>query len=400
MKSNDFKRLKHILFGGAVLALLVLISSCAGETNSAKRIADEFGGKLVKMKYAKGFKVYEKKGVKRILILNPIDSTEVLGDIIVEPRRKNGEVLYPNSIKVPLERTICLSSTQIAYFTELNAIGCLVGINSSDYLFNKDIKARIAEGEILRLGKEGNFDVEKIAGLNPEAVFVSPIKAGGYDAITGLGLHLVPVTAYDETTPLARAEWIKLVAIFTGQEAEANRIFSHAEKEYLRLKALAANVKSRPTVFSGKMKGDSWYVPGGESFYAIYFKDAGADYIIKDKDKGGSTVDFETIYQKAVHCDFWRLRTSSPAGFNSASLLADDARYGYFDAFKNRKVMLINLRETPYDEINPVRPHQMLADYISFFHPELLPNYKRVFYDTLTYSNEVVAPKEKMRRKR
>ena len=398
MNTKRAVRLRYILMGMAVLMLLPWIHSCVGEVNTAKRIADEFGGKLLPMKYAKGFKVYEKKGVKRILILNPIDSTEVLGDIIVEPRSKRGVAQYPNSIKVPLERTICLSSTQIAYFTELNAIGSLVGINSSDYLFNKDIKARIADGKILRLGKEGNFDVEKIAGLNPDVVFVSPIKAGGYDAIVGLGLHLVPITAYDETTPLARAEWIKLIAIFTGQEAEANRIFAHAEKEYLRLKALAANVKSRPTVFSGKMKGDSWYVPGGESFYAIYFKDAGADYIIKDKDKGGSTVDFETIYQKAAHCDFWRLRTSSPAGFNSASLLAEDPRYGYFDAFKNRKVMLINLRETPYDEINPVRPHQMLADYISFFHPELLPKYRRVFYDTLTYSNEVVAPKERRKR--
>jgi len=165
--------------GMAVLMLLPWIHSCVGEVNTAKRIADEFGGKLLPMKYAKGFKVYEKKGVKRILILNPIDSTEVLGDIIVEPRSKRGVAQYPNSIKVPLERTICLSSTQIAYFTELNAIGSLVGINSSDYLFNKDIKARIADGKILRLGKEGNFDVEKIAGLNPDVVFVSPIKAGG-----------------------------------------------------------------------------------------------------------------------------------------------------------------------------------------------------------------------------
>ena len=85
--------------------LLPWIHSCVGEVNTAKRIADEFGGKLLPMKYAKGFKVYEKKGVKRILILNPIDSTEVLGDIIVEPRSKRGVAQYSNSIKVPLERT-------------------------------------------------------------------------------------------------------------------------------------------------------------------------------------------------------------------------------------------------------------------------------------------------------
>ena len=61
-------------------------------------------------------------------------------------------------------------------------------------------------------------------------------------------------------------------------------------------------------------------------------------------------------------------------------LVAENARYGYFDAFKKHKILLVNIRETPYDEINPVCPHIMLADYISFFHPELLPHHKRVFY--------------------
>lgn len=393
-----FKRASLSVQGGIIALALLTMGGCAGETNSVKRIAEEFGGKPVRMRYAKGFKVFQKGDVRRVLILNPIDSTEVMGDFILEPRKSKGTASYPNSIKVPLVHTICLSSTQLAYFTELNALGSIVGINSSDYLFNKELKDKIAEGKVLRLGKEGNFDVEKIAGLNPDAVFVSPIKAGGYDAIKGLGLHLIPISAYDETTPLARAEWIKLIALFTGQETEANHIFANVEKEYLRLKELAAKTKSRPTVFSGKMKDGSWYVPGGASFYSHYFRDAGADYIIKDNEIGGSTVDFETIYQKAAHCDFWRLRTSSPEGFNSASLLAEDARYGYFDAFKNHKVILINLRMTPYDEINPVRPHQMLADYISFFHPELLPGYKRTFYDTLTYSNEPIVPRSKMRR--
>jgi len=368
-----------------LLGAALLMCSCVTETSSTKKLSDDFNGKPVRMKYARGFKVFQKGDVRRVLILNPIDSTDVLGDFTLVPRSRNQGVSFPNIVKVPLQRTICLSSTQLAYFTELNALASIVGINSSDYLFNKVVKDRIAKGSILRLGKEGNFDVEKIAGLNPDVVFVSPIKAGGYDAIKSLGLQLVPITAYDETTPLARAEWIKLIALFTGHEAEANRQFAKIEGEYLRLKKLASKVTSRPTVFSGKMKDGNWYVPGGDSFYSYYFRDAGADYIIKDNDKGGSTVDFETIYQKAAHCDFWRLRTSSPAGFDSDMLLAEDARYGYFDAFKHKKVLLVNLRETPYDEINPVRPHQMLADYISFFHPELLPGYRRVFYDTLSY---------------
>ena len=83
-------------------------------------------------------------------------------------------------------------------------------------------------------------------------------------------------------TPLGQAEWIKFIGLFIGQEEEANEKFAAIEKHYNDLKQLVADVKKRPVVFSGEIRGGNWYAVGGKSFLAELFRDAGADYFLKD----------------------------------------------------------------------------------------------------------------------
>ena len=69
-----------------------------------------------------------------------------------------------------------------------------------------------------------------------------------------------------------------------GEEQKANETFSVIATRYNELKALTTEgkVKRRPVVLSGEMRGGNWYAVGGESFLAQLFKDAGADYFLKD----------------------------------------------------------------------------------------------------------------------
>jgi iron complex transport system substrate-binding protein len=312
-------------------------------------------------------------------IMNPDDTSEVLAEFRLFPRDYKLP-LKENEIKVPCERIICLSSTQLAYFFELENIAPIVAINSSRHLFNEPFKLRINAGEVKQVGKEGKFNVELIASLNPDLIFVSPFKAGGYDAIRNLGIPLVPMAAYKESTPLGRAEWIKMIAPFVGMEAEADSIFNQTKTEYEHLTALTKNVENRPTILSGKMTSGAWYVAGGASFFAYLFRDAGADYVIKDDKKGAYPMDFEKLYNLSHDADYWRLLTSSDAGFGYDALKAEDERYTFFDAYQKKKIILCNLRQVPYREQSAVKPQVLLADYISHIHPELLPGYKPVFW--------------------
>mgnify|MGYP000511963878 CR=1 FL=1 len=109
---------------------------------------------------------------------------------------------------------------------------------------------------------------------------------------------------------MGQAEWIKFIGMFIGREVEANEKFAAIEKRYNELKELAANVKKRPMVFSGEIRGGNWYAVGGKSFLAELFRDAGADYFLKDDPRsGGVTLDFETVYSQAESATIGALST-------------------------------------------------------------------------------------------
>lgn len=364
------------------IVLFVFFFSCndksgkAGRKNALKEMSKE-----VALSHAELFKIEKAGDVTKLSILKKGDENNF--DTFNLVKTDEEKTHFPNAIKVPCKRIVCLSSTQLTYFFALDDFEDIVAINSSRYLHHEGITERVKAGKVKKIGKEGNFNLEMVAALDPDVIFVSPFKVGGFDVLRNLGIPLVPMAAYNEETPLGRAEWVKMLSLFVGQEEKADSLFDGIETRYQNLKTLASTVEKRPTVFSGKMRSGSWYVPGGDSFYAHYFRDAGAEYIIKDSVQGAYPVDFETIYSKAFMCDYWRIVHPEKAGFTMNDLLDQDQRYADFNAFKNKNVLFCNIRKKPYYEQAGMKPEVLLADYIYYFHPDLLIDYEPYFYEKL-----------------
>ena len=155
-------------------------------------------------------------------------------------------------------------------------------------------------------------------------------------------------------------------------------------KRYIELIELVAGVKRRPVVFSGEMRGGNWYAVGGKSFLAELFRDAGADYFLKDDPRsGGVTLDFETVYSQAESADYWRIVNSYDGTFSYDALKSLDPRYADFRAFREQGVIYCNMREKPFYESMPMQPEVVLEDLIHAFHPDLLPDYKPTYYERL-----------------
>ncbi|WP_010663906.1 ABC transporter substrate-binding protein [Marinilabilia salmonicolor] len=365
----------------SLVLLVILFQSCGvqqeKENSASEKIQD------VELKYAREFTL-QKQGDRHLLTVF-IDEhhSEQSARRFTLVKDSIDAVGIENAIRVPCKKIVCVSSTQLAYFFALDDIDDIVAINSSRYLFHEEMNARVAEGKVKQIGKEGNFNLEVLAALDPDVIFVSPFKAGGFDVLRNMGIPLVPMAAYNEMTPLGRSEWLKMMALFVGQEAKADTIFNKIARRYCELKTEMAGVEHRPTVFSGKMRSGSWYVPGGDSFYARLFRDAGADYVINDDEQGAYPVDFETIYRKAHNADFWRLVHPEKTGLTLYEFLQQDGRYADFKAVRERNVLLCNIREKPYYEQSAVKPDVLLADYIHFFHREILPAYEPFFYERL-----------------
>ena len=339
----------------------------------------------IHIKYAKGFWLEEREGYVVLNIKDPQESSHTHYQYALVPR--GSTVQTPKDLPVvalPVRSAICMTSLQLSNFIKLGAMDRVVGITSTRFLFNKDMQRQVDEGLTRRIGIEGNFDNEVIMSINPDLMLISPFKRGGYDAVKDIGIPLVPHLGYKEMTPLGQAEWIKFVGLLLGMEDVANREFDRIEQRYNSLKAMVGEVKYRPVVFSGELRGGVWYAVGGKSFLAQLFHDAGADYFLKDDPRsGGVTLDFETVYNQAESADYWRIANSFAGEYCYEALKAQDERYADFKAFKEKHVVYCNMREKPFYESMPAEPEVVLAALIRVFHPEILPDHEPVYYDIL-----------------
>ena len=362
-----------------IMAALVIVGCKGKGTVSTEETTDSttVSLALVEPKYATGYQVRDSAGV-RLVDVGAHDRFALV---------RTDEAQVPEGytkVRVPIERTICMTALQLSNFTILDAHDVVKGLTGTKNLYNKDVLARVKDGRVVKIGMEGNFDTEMVLAANPQVIFISPSKRGGYDAIKETGITLVPHLGYQELDPLGQAEWIKFVGMFIGKEQEANDVFAGIESRYNDLKAKACAATSRPTVFSGEMHYGTWHAVGGKNYLAQIFRDAGANYVINDEETSGENLEFEQMYALAANADYWRILNSYPDAFSYEALKASEPRNELFKAFKEKKVIYCNMKHTPYYEISPVEPDVLLKDFVAIFHPELVEaDYQPTFYHLL-----------------
>ena len=361
-----------------ILTVMAVLCACSGRKTQGdiSSTSESDSIESISVKYATGFSVRDSAGIRLVDVGDNYHFALVKSDIAVPGGY--------TKIQVPIQSTICMTALQLSNFTILDAHDVVKGLTGTKNLFDKDILARVKDGRIVMIGMEGNFDTEMVLAANPDVIFISPFKRGGYDAIKETGITLVPHLGYKELDPLGQAEWIKFVGMFIGKEKEANEIFAGIEQRYNDLKTKALNAETKPTVTSGEMHYGNWHAVGGKNYLAQIFRDAGADYVIHDEETAGEDLEFEKMYEMAANADYWRILNSYPDEFSYEALKASEPRNELFKAFKEKKVIYCNMKQTPYYEISPVKPDVLLKDFVAIFHPELVESdYQPVFYKLL-----------------
>ena len=375
-KNNN--KMKKILAFYTIVVCIIMGYSCSNKGKTAATGKAETDVAIMP-KYATGYTVKDSAGARLVDVGKDYHFALVATDDAAVP---DGYT----KVCVPIKNTICMTSLQLSNFTILDAHDVVKGLTGTKNLFNDDILQRVKDGRIVKIGMEGNFDTEMVLAANPDVIFISPSKRGGYDAIRETGITLVPHLGYQELDPLGQAEWIKFVGMFIGKEKEANEIFAGIESRYLELKAQTSNLKpeDRPTVLSGEMHYGNWHAVGGKNYLAQIFRDAGAKYVINDEETAGEDLEFEKMYSLAANADYWRILNSYPGEFSYEALKASEPRNELFKAYKERKVIYCNMKQAPYYEISPVQPDLLLKDFVAIFHPDLVEkDYQPTFYSLL-----------------
>jgi iron complex transport system substrate-binding protein len=343
-------------------------------------------------KYASGFRIEEARDYSVLHVLNPWQgSRTVLFQYILtgEPSTLPDSLKHHNVIHIPVKRVICMSTTHVAMMDALGESGAIVGISGSDYITNPDLRARMELGEVRDVGADQTLNYELILSLRPDLVMAYGIgsEAGSMvKRLEGLGIPVVLNGDYLEDQPLGKTEWIRFVASFLGRQREADSIFRSVASAYAKYRELIPALDDKPSVMTGLPWKDTWYIPGGRSFAAAYIRDAGGSYLWEELDSREAVpIDLEAIYARAARADVW---INCGAAASLAEIVQTDRRLDRFQPVYTGRVFNNNARINPsggndFWESGVMAPHLILADLISIFHPELMPDHQLVYYTRL-----------------
>jgi iron complex transport system substrate-binding protein len=340
------------------------------------------------VKFSSLFSVDTTLGYTNISIGNAWSKHSHAANLLLIPEKETMPENIPSEYQVlrtPLKRMAVMSGTHIAFLDLLDQLDRVVGVSDFRLIKNPGIKNRISKGKIREIGINNTFKKEQLLAANVDAVLVSPYENQSFKSLTDMGITVIPVPDYLERHPLGRAEWIKFFGFLTGKSTPASQEFRHIAETYLTLAGKLDSLQNAPTIFSGKPYGGIWYQPGGESYMASLFEDAGINYLWNENQQsGGIPLDFETVYAKAANADFWRLVVKSDENYGLEDLLNEDNRYADFSAFQNKQVLVCNVSKVPYYEVAPTEPQVVLADFIYWTHPELNIDHQPVYYQKIS----------------
>ena len=295
---------------------------------------------------------------------------------------------YNAIIAVPVERIVVTSTTHIPALEALGVEDKLVGYPDTKLVSSKATRMRIDAGKIKELGNNNALNTEIVIELQPELIVGFGMNAQNktYATLQKANIPVIYNGDWSEETPLGKAEWIKFFAALFKKETEADQIFKGIESAYLEAKKLAQSATSTPTVLSGALYKDVWYLPAGKSWSAQFIADANAKYLWANTPGTGSlSLSIESVLKQGKNADFW----IAPGQFTEYNNMQQaSTHYAEFDAFKHKKMFTASgtMGETGgmlYYELAPQRPDLVLKDLIQLLHPELLPNYEPVFYKPL-----------------
>ena len=288
------------------------------------------------------------------------DSTTIT---IYSPWQK-GKVMQQLAFNQAYERIVCTSATHMGFISELGMMDKVVGVCRPDRVYNLSEEER---ERITDIGDDMQPSMEKILLLNPDLVILytyaqgDPIPA----QVEALGVPILYCNEWTETTPLARAEWIRVFGAVFGCQTKADSVFASVCDAYERFRAMGdGQLAMGKSIMSGMSWRGTWYVPAGGTFMGNLFRDAGAQYKYEDNPSTSSIpLTMEQAIQDFAQADVW-------VGCEANSLKeleTIDKKHTWFKAFQTEQVYNFRRRTLPsgandFWESATVHPERILSD--------------------------------------
>lgn len=321
--------------------------------------------------YATGFKIDDIQGDILLNVTNPWQNAEN----VTYTYRLSKNNKQKNTIKTPVKRVACMSTTHVSYINQLGHADKIIALSGTDNVYDETVRERIESGDIQELGFSENMNIETLIHLKPDVLFayvISPTELKQLKQLEDFGISVIIIGEYLEQHPLGKMEWIRFFSYFFDEVEKGDAFADEVIEAYLEVKEADNSFENKPLVMLNTPWQGIWWTPGADAYMAQFIRDAGGQYLFEDiKGQASQAIDMEQVYQRAVDVDVWLNPSSAKS---RAQVFNSDNRLKYFKDFDSIRIYNNNRRVNGYSsdffESGVLRPDLILNDLCRIFHAE------------------------------
>ena len=373
------------------LALVPLLLFGCGADNAKNHEPLESNAREIPMDYAKTFTVHEHGEYRVVDIEGSVVSWGgaaggprqtarlVLVPHEIEPPELAGDLAGATLIRTPAKRIAVNQQGEEAMLRVLGVADRLVAVGGHQS-YDNDIRSRVKRGEVQQIGYGWHIApvLDALLASQPDVLFARMADlthTQALERIQKLGIPVVPVFANVEPHYMGTVDWVRLVGMITGREAEADAFVAEVGGEVERLKRLAAQQPRRSVLWAWyQSSGDRWSVTQRNAEGAL-IRDANAELVLGAPDDpeldNFSRLSTEQLLRDAREADCWMIRDPLSSKFARPDLLER------FKAVREDCLFWQPGKKNPDAdtwelwEMGEIRPDWQLADIVKMVHPAL-----------------------------
>ncbi len=295
-------------------------SETGTETSDSSSEEENYDGKLVsdgvmEMDYAKGFSIeLFKGGYRMISVGDPAAKYLVVPEGMSVPEESDETVTV---LQMPIDNAYIASTGMVSLMNAIDALDYVKLVaTDADGWYIDEVKAAVEDG---RIGFSGNYKepdyemmVEQGIQLHIDNAMIDSVPEVN-EKFTELGIPNLVEVSSKENHPLARVEWVKLLGVLFGKEAEAQAQAYFDNQKALMDQATAAESSGITVAMGYITSSDKCYARNGGDYLVQMIELAGGEYVCADmepEESGNTSMTFEEWYAAFKDADYlfyWNL---------------------------------------------------------------------------------------------
>ena len=297
----------------------------------------------------------------------------------VEPPPLTGDLAGATLIRTPVQRIAVNDQPHEAMLRVLGVEDRIVAVGGHNS-YDDDLRRMARSGDLQQIGYGWHMPptLDALVAARPDVLvarMADLTHTQHLERVESLGIPFVPTFIDAEPHYMGSVEWVRLMGLLTGKEAEADAFVQMVAREVDHLKALAAEQPRRSVLWAWyRSAGNRWAVTQRNADAAL-IRDANAELVLGAEDDPEldtfSDLSTERLLRDATGADCWMIRDPL------SSVFGDRAVLSRFKAYRDDCVFWEPGKRHPAAdtwevwEMGTIRPDWRLADIVKMVHPEL-----------------------------